>query len=203
VINVVDLAVSPTDGNLYGVASDGRLLRVDPRTGRVTARSVVGLKPGGYGAAWFTAEGDLIAYENGNSRAHGTMTWIARPTTAPRVVSKQAGPSTHGNDGAAYVAPPNPAGLSVVLDVLANDGDPDGALVRNTLRKVQPPANGKVRINVDKTIAYTSGSPYRATDSFRYEVCDNGAPQQCSTATVNITSRLIMSFTNPAAPQKE
>ena len=70
------------------------------------------------------------------------MTWIARPTTAPSVVSSQAGPSTYGNDGAAYVGPANPAGLSVVVDVLADDGDPDGALNPNTLRIVQPPANG-------------------------------------------------------------
>lgn len=203
VISMPDLAVSPTDGNLYGVAEDGRLLQVDPRTGRVTARSVAGLESGTYGAAWFTAEGNLIVYENGGSGAPGTVTWIARPTTAPSVVSRQATPSTHGNDGAADVAPPNPAGLSVVVDVLANDGDPDGALDRNTLRIVQPPASGTVRINADETITYTSGSSYRGTDSFRYEVCDTGAPRQCDTATVNITSAPITSSTSPAASRKE
>ncbi len=204
VIDVADLAVSPTDGNLYGVNSGGKLLKINPTTGRVTARSVVGLKPGTYGAAWFTAQGNLIAYENGYSLAHGTMTWIARPTTtAPSVVGQQAGPSTRGNDGAAYVAPPNPAGLSVVVDVLANDGDPDGVLDRNTLRIVQPPVSGTVKINADETITYTSGSSYRGTDSFRYEVCDNGAPQQCATATANITSAPLTSVTSPAASQKE
>ncbi len=90
-----------------------------------------------------------------------------------------------------------------MVDVLANDGDPDNALDRNTLRIVQPPANGNVRVNVDKTITYTSGSSYRGTDSFSYEVCDDGAPQQCSTATVYITSRPVMSSTNPVALQKE
>jgi large repetitive protein len=203
VINLPDFAVSPTDGNLYGVAKDGRLLRVDPRTGQVTATNVAGLKPGGYGAAWFTAEGDLIAYENGSSLALGAITWIARPATAPSVVSSQAAPSVHGNDGAAYVAPPNPAGLSVVVDVLANDGDSDGALNPNTLRIVQPPANGSARINADKTITYTSGSSYRGTDSFRYGVCDSGAPRQCSTATVNITSEPIASSTSLAASRRE
>ena len=55
-ITVADLAVSPTDGNLYSVAKDGSLLRVNPRTGRVTARSVAGLEPGTYEATWFTAK---------------------------------------------------------------------------------------------------------------------------------------------------
>ena len=132
------------------------------------------------------------------------MTWIARPTTtAPSVVSREAGPSTYGNDGAAYVAPPNPAGLSVVVDVLANDSDPDGALEPNTLRIVQQPVNGTVLINADKTITYTSASSYRGTDSFQYEVCDSGAPQQCGTATVNITSAPIANSASLAASQKE
>jgi streptogramin lyase len=103
-INMFDLAVSPTDGKLYGVSKVGKLLQIDPSTGQVTTISVPGLKAGIYGATWFTAEGDLIAYENGSSRANGTLTWIAHPSSAPSVVSQQAGPSTVGNDGAAYVA---------------------------------------------------------------------------------------------------
>ena len=200
---MADVAVSPSDHNLYGVARDGRLVRVNPETGQVTATSVVGLKPGTYGAAWFTVDGDLIAYENGRSQSHGTMTWIAQPTTVPSVVSQQAGPSTDGNDGAAYVTSPNPAGLSVVVDVLANDADPDGALDPNTLRIVQPPANGTVTINADKTITYTSGSTYPGTDSFSYEVCDNGAPRQCDIATVTIQSAPVTSSTGLAASRNE
>ncbi|MEJ7632507.1 MAG: Ig-like domain-containing protein, partial [Rubrobacteraceae bacterium] len=201
---VADFEVSLTDGNLYGVAQDGRLLRIDPQTGRVTASSVAGLEPGSYGAAWFTAAGDLIVYENGTSSTSGTMVWIGRPTTTePIVVSKQAAASTFGNDGAAYVAPPNPAGLSVEVNVLANDGDPGVALDRNTLRIVEQPTNGTVLINADKTITYTSGPSYRGTDSFRYEVCDNGVTQQCGVATVNITSAPIMGPTNRAASRKE
>jgi hypothetical protein len=203
-ISLLDLAASPTDGNLYGVDRSGKLLRVNPRTGQVTVRSVVGLEPGGYGATWFTANGDLIAYENGTSKPNGTLNFIGSPTTTkPRLLTMQAGPSTVGNDGAANTAPPRWAGLSVEVDVLANDGDPDGALDRNTLRIVQPPAKGTVRINADKTITYTSGSSYRGTDSLRYEVCDNGEPRQCGTATVNITSATITSSTSPTASRKE
>lgn len=68
-MDVADLAVSPVNGRLYGVDGSGRLLEIDPRTGRVTPKSVPSLGPGAYGAAWFTAAGDLIAYENGAAAA--------------------------------------------------------------------------------------------------------------------------------------
>jgi hypothetical protein len=188
-INVADFAVSPTDAKLYGVSTQGTLLRIDPGTGQVTTISVPGLKAGIYGAAWFTGAGDLIAYQNGSSKVGGRVTWITNPTTTPRVASSQAGPYSFGNDGAAYVAP-NWEGLSVVVDVLANDGNPAGALNRDALeiQIVQQPTNGTAIVNANKTVTYTSRSTYRGTDSFRYKVCDNGALGRCAIATVNITS---------------
>jgi hypothetical protein len=104
-INVADFSVSPTDANLYGVSTKVKLLRIDPRTGQVTATSVPGLAPGIYGATWFTATGDLIAYQNGSAKVGGRMTWVANPTTTPRVASSRAGPYIFGDDGASYVAP--------------------------------------------------------------------------------------------------
>lgn len=62
------------------------------------------------------------------------------------MVSTQAGPYTVGNDGAAYVAAPDPAGLQVAVDVLANDGDADSGLDPSTMRVVQPPARGRVEL---------------------------------------------------------
>ncbi len=71
------------------------------------------------------------------------MTWISDPTRAPRVVGKQAVPRTYGNDGAAYVASPNLAGIEVEVPVLANDGDPAGSLNPNTLQiQVGQPTHG-------------------------------------------------------------
>ena len=185
---VSDLAVSPSDGRLYGVARDGKLLQVDPRSGKVNTTSVNDLKPGLYGATWFTSSGDLIAYENGNSRNNGTLTWIARPTKTPEVVSAQPGPATKGNDGAAYVAPPGHGGLAVRVDVLANDSDPDGSLNRSSLQIVEQPDHGAVVINADKTVTYTSNNTYRTQDTFRYQICNAAATPQCGTAAVRITA---------------
>jgi hypothetical protein len=161
-------------------------VRINPRTGQVTARSVAGLVPGGYGATWFTAQGDLIAYENGVSRPYGTMTWIANPATAPAVISQQQGPPTMGNDGAAFVGSPSMANLSVVVNVLANDGDPGIEPDPSTLQILRNPQEGTATINADDTITYTSDSRYRGSDSFSYRVCD--ASGQCGEAVVDITS---------------
>ena len=133
------------------MAADGRLVRINPQAGQVTARSVAGLVRGGYGATWFTARGDLIAYENGVSRPYGTMTWIANPATAPAVISQQQGPPTKGNDGAAFVGRPSMANLSIVVEVLANDGDPGIEPDPSTLQIVQSPQEGTARINADGT----------------------------------------------------
>ncbi len=91
----------------------------------------------------------------------------------------------------------------MVVDVLANDADPDGALDPATLRIVQPPAHGTTTINANKTILYTSDSTYPGADSFSYEVCDDGVPRQCDTATVTIQSAPITSSTGLAASRIE
>ena len=118
------------------------------------------------------------------------MTWISDPTRAPSVVGKQAGPRTYGNDGAAYVGPPNLAGIEVEVPVLANDGDPAGSLNPNTLQiQASQPTHGTATVNANGTITYTSNSTYSGEDEFTYKVCAAGAPEQCSrSAIVRITS---------------
>jgi hypothetical protein len=187
-VYVGDLAVSPVNGRLYGVNGNGALLEIDPSTGKVSAKNAPSLKPGNYGAVWFTAEGDFVAYENGeaSSRTRGTLYQVKNPTDAPEVVA--SGPYTVGNDGAASVARPNPAGLSVAVDVLANDLDPDSALDQSTLRVIEPPTHGTARVNPDGGITYTSDATYDGTDSLRYEVCDRDPTPRCAAATVGITA---------------
>jgi large repetitive protein len=55
---------------------------------------------------------------------------------------------------------------------------------------VSGPANGTVELHEDGSFTYTPNTNYHGTDSFDYQVCDNGSPEpQCSvqTATVNVT----------------
>ena len=49
------------------------------------------------------------------------------------------------------------------------------------------PANGTAVDNGDGTITYTPDANWFGTDTFTYQVCDNGTPSLCDTATVTIT----------------
>ncbi len=71
--------------------------------------------------------------------------------------------------------------------LLSNDYDPDkkDTLTINTT-PVNVPTNGTVVINEDGTYTYTPNTDFEGEDSFTYEVCDNGDPQQCNTAVVTI-----------------
>ncbi len=73
--------------------------------------------------------------------------------------------------------------ISVNIDVLANDLEPDGHdLIGPAI--VQAPAHGTVQVEGDGTVTYTPDAGFEGTDSFDYEVCD---PQgNCGQATVTV-----------------
>ena len=71
--------------------------------------------------------------------------------------------------------------------LLANDNDPDGNNLAINTVPVTNVAHGLLTINSDGTYSYTPSNNYYGSDSFRYEVCDDGVPSLCDTATVNIT----------------
>ncbi len=78
----------------------------------------------------------------------------------------------------------------VVIPVLTNDSDTDGALVPGTVASVTPPANGTININaLTGEITYTPNPNFTGTDTFIYQVCDNGTPlpSLCDTAEVTVT----------------
>ncbi len=78
-------------------------------------------------------------------------------------------------------------GNPVSGDVTPNDSDIDGDdLIINTT-PVTDPTNGTVVINPDGTYTYTPDDDFIGEDSFTYEICDNGNPVECTTATVTIT----------------
>ncbi len=71
-------------------------------------------------------------------------------------------------------------------DVLPNDSDVDGELTVNST-PVAPPVNGTLTLNSDGTYTYTPDPNFNGADSFEYEVCDDGEPELCDIALVNIT----------------
>ena len=73
-------------------------------------------------------------------------------------------------------------------DVLTNDSDPDtGDVLTVNTTPVAGPTNGNLILNANGTYTYTPNPDFFGTDSFEYEVCDNGSPSLCDEAVVNIT----------------
>ena len=80
-------------------------------------------------------------------------------------------------------------GFEVDGNVLTNDVDPDGDdLIVNTT-PISGPSNGTLVLNSDGTYTYTPNTGFTGTDIFVYEVCDNGVPAYCDTASVTIEVR--------------
>lgn len=75
--------------------------------------------------------------------------------------------------------------------VLVNDLDEDGNSLTVTGVAITPPLHGNLLLNANGTFIYTPAANYSGTDSFVYQVCDNGIPSLCSNATVSITINAV------------
>ncbi len=79
-----------------------------------------------------------------------------------------------------------PQDASIIIDVLANDSDPDGNLDPSTVTVSNSPANGAAQINqATGHITYTPNQGFSGSDAFSYQVCDTAG--DCATATVTVT----------------
>jgi uncharacterized repeat protein (TIGR01451 family) len=118
----------------------------------------------------YTATDDKEAVSNA---ALVTIPVTAAPDNQPPTVT----------DDRTSVDPETP----VVIAVLENDSDPEAGLDLDTLTITVPPTKGNAVVNEDGTITYTPNPGVTTgTDSFTYEICDVGNPQECDTAVVTI-----------------
>ena len=96
------------------------------------------------------------------------------------------------------------AGMSIVIQVLANDFDPDADAL--TVTAVSAATHGAVVMNSDGTVAYTATPGFAGFDSFTYTISDgNGAT---ATATVdvsvnvlNLNAPVFTSTSTPSVPE--
>ncbi|MCD8485275.1 MAG: Ig-like domain-containing protein [Desertifilum sp.] len=99
----------------------------------------------------------------------------------------QANRPPQANDDTRSTDPETP----IVIDILANDFDPDGNLNPASVIIVAGagPANGSIIIDPNTgAITYTPNPGFtEGTDTFTYRVCDLGDPALCDTAIVTIT----------------
>ncbi|MFT7578906.1 MAG: Cys-rich repeat protein/VCBS repeat-containing protein [Myxococcota bacterium] len=77
-----------------------------------------------------------------------------------------------------------PLDTPVIVDVLANDADPDDDNDAIVVTSVDIPSHGTAEIAEDGTVAYTPEAGYEGEVSFGYSVCDEF--DACDTATITI-----------------
>jgi large repetitive protein len=164
-------SVSVTSGPTHGTVS------VDPSTGRIAYTP----DPDYAGPDSFTYE--VCDATSGCSTA--TVVVTVTPVTDPPVATDDtASVSENG---------------VVIVDVLANDTDPDGDLDPTTVTIVAGPSHGTV--TVDPTtgrITYVPANDYHGPDAFTYQVCD--ATGSCATATVSVTVVAVPDTTQLTVP---
>ncbi|HOY32632.1 MAG TPA: Ig-like domain-containing protein [Bacteroidales bacterium] len=100
------------------------------------------------------------------------------------------GNSTFAHDDAYFTNINTP----VSANVSDNDYDPQGDNQTVNITPLKNPMHGTLTLNDDGTFLYTPDPNYTGPDNFVYEVCDDGTPQECDSATVYI---LIFPYNNP------
>ncbi len=76
--------------------------------------------------------------------------------------------------------------MPVVINLLANDSDPDGTLAPATLEIVSGPANGTLSDNGDGSVIYDPNGGFVGSDGFDYRIADDQGAFS-NTASVSIT----------------
>ena len=83
------------------------------------------------------------------------------------------------------------AGMSVTINVAANDTDPDSATTLNgqlnTPILLGQPSSGTATVNPNGTVKYTPPAVFTGTVSFPYQICDKATTPLCATAVVTVT----------------
>ena len=173
-IDVLENDSSP-DGDPITLTGHPFLSR--PLHGRVTRISdwQVGYTPQ---ADW--AGIDTFAYEISDSE-YGTAAAFVTVT----VTSPNRAPLTNPDSAATG------AGVSVTINVTANDTDPDGDLVTLTDEGIAADAHhGSATRSSATSVTYMPAPGFAGTDSFQYEVTDghDGTPDVIGTVTVTVTN---------------
>jgi serine protease AprX len=130
------------------------------------------------------AGADSFSYRDTDGVASGNTVVVSITVTA--AANK---PPVAAND--AFTAPVRDRILyaAQVLKVLANDGDPDGTLNAATVTIASTPnQGGSVNVNANGTVSYTPKLRFTGTETFRYQVKDNGGAVS-NAATVTVTVR--------------
>lgn len=83
---------------------------------------------------------------------------------------------------------------AISIDVLANDTDPEGDNL--SISSVGAPNNGGSASVIGNQISYQPANGFTGVETFTYQVCDDGSPSLCATASVSVN---VIANTAPTA----
>ncbi len=84
-------------------------------------------------------------------------------------------------------------GTPVIINVIANDTDPDGFINPTSVSVVTAPANGTAIASANGTVTYTPNPGFSGSNSFNYVVADNlGAISNVATVTVTVNAANVL-----------
>lgn len=119
---------------------------------------------------------------NYNVCDNGTPSLCDVGTVTIDILPEESRNSTYSVDDSYYSA----SRIPISGNIKTNDYDPQGHTQTFNTIPVKAPKYGNVVINSNGTFTYTPTSNYFTTDNFVYELCDNGTPVACDSATVYI-----------------
>ncbi len=156
----------------------------DPEGGDL---SVTGAGPAGHGTVEVNPDGTILYTPDLDFEGADTFTYTAcdevdNCSTAQVAVTVSAvNDAPTATDDVGTVK----AGRTILMNVLANDSDPDGTLDPSTVVIVKGPSHGSVIVNPDGTVRFTADEGFDGLDRFVYRVCDDLG--SCRTATAWLT----------------
>ncbi len=182
-----DISVNVTAGGMtYGSIDLGPNLGSDPFDG-FKIDNTSGIGNGNAGTFTITYTLTYLQDQQTSAKA-GPSSNLASFTESEftQVMNCQGGP-TNNPPVAVDDSYSTPINTPVSGDVSGNDSDPDNDDLTVTTTPVSDPDHGSVVLNSNGSFTYTPDNGYTGTDSFEYEICDDGTPSECDLATVTIT----------------
>jgi L-ascorbate metabolism protein UlaG (beta-lactamase superfamily) len=183
---IQQMASTPSGKGYWLVAGDGGIFSFGDAAFHGSAveggteKRIVDIAPSASGKGYYITASNGAVYSYGDAKffggaegqklAHGIIAMVPINNGEPPVASNDA--VTIDEDG------------SIVIDVLANDRDPDGGVL--SVLSVAPPLHGTATV-VDGKISYEPKFNYSGSDTFSYTVIDSNG--LTSTGLVSVTVR--------------
>ena len=149
----------------------------------------IGIAPA-HGTLTIQTDGKVAYVHNGSDATQDTFTYrirdkagaLSNTATVSLSITLVNQPPIAVADSATIAAP----GGQVVIDVAANDSDPDGGLNLGSVVIVRAPSNGTAVVLGSGSIRYTHNGSEATSDSFTYKIRDF-AGELSNEATVTVT----------------